>query len=144
MCGIRNVLFITVAVTAILMIGLCVLSPAQGPYAPQAPEPPQAIPLGPRTAPPPPPPQTGQGEKSLEYAFRPELTNDEYGRCLKMEKHWKSLWQRYYDYYRQFAYGNPEDPSYAQAGYHLNQLKQELDGAWNAFSGQCVYFPARR
>jgi hypothetical protein len=133
-----------IAFTAIVIVGVSVLTFAQWPNAPQAPEPPQVAPPGSRQAPP--PPQSGgvRQERPLEYAFRPELTNEEYGRCLKMEKHWKGLWQRYYDYYRQFAYASSQDPSYAQASYHLNQLKQELDAAWNAFSGQCVYFPARR
>jgi predicted transcriptional regulator len=39
---------------------------------------------------------------------------------------------------------NPQDPTYQQMGYYLNQLKGELDAAWSAFSGKCIYFPARR
>jgi hypothetical protein len=83
-----------------------------------------------------------QGE-ALEYAFRPDLTNPEFGMCLQLEKNWKGLWERYYQLYHQARMMNPNDPQYAQLAYYLNVLKSQLDTAWYEFSSRCVYFPRR-
>lgn len=93
----------------------------------------------------PPQPQPGarpQGYPS-EYAFRPDLSNPEFGMCLKMEKQWKRLWHRYYQLYQQARMMNPNDSQYQQMVYYLNFVKSQLDTAWYEFSSKCVYFPRR-
>jgi len=107
--------------------------PMQPPQAPMGP-PPQAAPPG--------PPQ--QQQQQLEYAFRPDLTNPEYGECLQLEKTWKALWQRYAQAYQTAMAMTPRHPQYQQQASYVNGLKAQLDVAWNAFSGKCVYFPASR
>lgn len=82
-------------------------------------------------------------QQSLEYAFRPDLSNPEYGECLQLEKQWKALWANYTQYYNQARMMYPGNPQYAQITYYLQNLKPQLDAAWNAFSGKCVYFPKR-
>jgi hypothetical protein len=110
---------------------------------PMAPSPPQGPPAGypQQQAPfqqPQPQPQP------LAYAFRPNLTNPEYGQCLGMEKRWQSLYQSYYALYNQARGMNPSDPQYAQTANYVNYMKSQLDSAWAEFSGKCVYFPERR
>ncbi|MBM3302194.1 MAG: hypothetical protein FJY85_19865 [Deltaproteobacteria bacterium] len=83
-----------------------------------------------------------EGER-LEYAFRPDLTNPEFGMCLQLEKNWRGLYERYYQLYHQARMMNPQDPQYAQFAYYLNTLKSQLDTTWYEFSSRCVYFPRR-
>jgi len=130
-------------------VGLMVLSLAlvviwtevhgQGTYAPPGPPPPARPAPPPGVAPPAPQPQ----QRPMEYAFRPDLTNPEYGECLQLEKGWQGLWQRYAQYYQQFRSTRPDDPQYQQLAYIMQQLKSQLDTAWNEFSSRCVYFPRR-
>jgi hypothetical protein len=105
---------------------------AQGPYPGP---PPPAQPMG--------PPQQGPApqQQPSEYAFRPNLTNPEFGECLQLEKAWQATWQRYAQEYQRFRWMNPSDPQYAQMTYYLRTLKQQLDATWQNFSGRCVYFP---
>jgi len=115
------------------------MSPGQPAFPPNAPVQPQPVPSVP--AQPQPVPQ--QQDQALEYAFRPDLTNPEFGQCLNLEKQWKDLWQRYYQIYSQVRMMNPNDPQYAQATYYATTMKSQLDAAWNDFSSRCVYFPRR-
>lgn len=126
----------------ILMIGLWApWAESQVPYSPQIPG--QAGP-GVQYAPAPPqaPPQPQQ-QAPLEYAFRPNLTNPEYGECLNLEKSWQAIWNRYYQEYQRMAWMNQSDPQYQQTAFYLQTMKQQLDAAWNNFSSRCVYFPRR-
>jgi hypothetical protein len=91
-----------------------------------------------------PPPPNQQAQQPIEYAFRPNLSNPEYGECLNLEKRWKNLWQTYYQLYNQTRMMNPSDPQYAQMANYVNHMKRQLDAAWADFSGRCVYFPNRR
>jgi len=113
-------------------------APAQGPYPMQAPPAPTGPPPG--AAPAGPPAQ----QQPLEYAFRPDLTNPEYGECLQLEKTWRSLWQRYAQAYQTAATMTPRHPQYQQQANYVNGLRAQLDAAWNAFSSKCVYFPPAR
>jgi hypothetical protein len=131
------------AVLAIAMIILPIAAWSQSPYPPQAPYSAQR-PVAPGPAPSQPMPQAPQQQQPLEYAFRPDLTNPEYGECLRMEKNWQALWQRYAQAYQQFMMMRPTDPQYRQMAVYAQGIKQQLDAAWNAFSGRCVYFPQRR
>ena len=108
---------------------------AQAPYPVQPGVPP--------AAPAPQPTQIPQ-QQPTEYAFRPDLTNPQYGECLGLEKQWQTLWQNYYQLYYQHRMMNPNDPAYSQLTYHVRTLKQQLDNAWQQFSSQCIYFPTRR
>ncbi|MGC8604923.1 MAG: hypothetical protein ACP5VS_14735 [Desulfomonilaceae bacterium] len=92
-------------------------------------------------------PQTSpyqQQQQPLEYAFRPDLTNPEYGECLNLEKRWKALYQSYYSAYSQASMLNLRDPQYAQMANYVNGMKAQMDAAWASFSGRCVYFPKHR
>ncbi len=98
-------------------------------------------------APPPmlaPPPAQQNQQSPAEYAFRPDLTNPQYGECLQLEKTWKMLWQRYAQEYQRAQMMNPRDPQYAQMSYYMQSLKNQVDAAWQNFSSRCVYFPSRR
>lgn len=118
---------------ALLVIVTAASVTAQGPYpVPRPPAPQQAHP---------PPPQVPQ--QPLEYAFRPELTNPEYGECLTLEKNWRDCWNRYYQLWQQTRMANPADPYYQMMIYQAQQLKMQLDIAWQAFSSKCIYFPRR-
>ncbi len=89
------------------------------------------------------PPQQVQGQQQpTEYAFRPDLTNPEFGECLNLEKIWRAAWQRYAQEYQRARMMSPSDPQYPQMSYYLRNLKQQLDTTWQTFSGRCVYFPA--
>jgi hypothetical protein len=90
-----------------------------------------------------PPPQPQMPQQPLEYAFRPELTNPEYGECLTLEKNWRDLWNRYYQLFQHTRTANPADPHYQTFIYQAQQLKMQLDIAWQAFSSKCIYFPRR-
>lgn len=127
---------------------------SQAPYPPRAPVAPDVAapqPAQPRRPQPPPRrPQPGpeaqpqpQGQQPTEYAFRPDLTNPEFGECLQLEKNWKNLYNKYYQIYSYARTMNPEDPQYAQTAYYVQHLKSQLDMAWNTFSSKCVYFPRR-
>jgi hypothetical protein len=103
---------------------------AQAPY-PAQPQPTQPMP----------PPQQPPQQQPAEYAFRPDLTNPEFGECLNLEKIWRAAWQRYAQEYQRVRWMNPRDPQYGQMTYYLRNLKQQLDATWQNFSGRCVYFP---
>jgi hypothetical protein len=85
--------------------------------------------------------QAQPGGQPLEYAFRPNLTNPEFGMCLKLEKNWKALWNTYYQLYSQLRMMNPNDPRYAQMVRYAYGVKAQLDAAWQNFSSRCIYFP---
>ena len=125
----RLVLFL-VAVFALLIVSpVC----AQAPYYPQ---PPAMQPMpGQQPAPGP--------QMPREYAFRPDLTNPQYGECLGLENNWKGLWQRYAMEYQRAMAMNPRSPEYAEMTRYMQGLKQQLDQAWNIFSSRCIYFPTR-
>ena len=121
--------------------------PLRPPAAPALPLPQRAPqrPVPPAAQPTPVPPQqqnqpSGQG---LEYAFRPDLTNPEFGMCLKMEKNWRALWQQYMQVYNQLRMMSPQDPRYAQMMRYAYSLKARHDAAWQNFTNRCVYFPRR-
>lgn len=127
-------------VLALALITAPVAVWGQSPYPAQAPYPSQA-PAAPGVAPSQPMPPQAQPQQPMEYAFRPDLTNPEYGECLGLEKNWQTHWQRYAQAYQQVMMMNPKDPQYRQMAFYAQNLKQQLDAAWNAFSGKCVYFP---
>ncbi|MEJ2717608.1 MAG: hypothetical protein P8182_10780 [Deltaproteobacteria bacterium] len=131
--------------TNVLILLIIVIMPAtlwsQGPYTPQGRYPPQGPPPPGAQAP---PPARMPQQQPLEYAFRPDLTNPQFGQCLQLESQWKALYQQYYQQYQRARSINPRDPAYARYTYYLRDLKRQLDAAWNNFSGRCVYFPARR
>jgi hypothetical protein len=123
--------------TLILLIFLLIAIPAG--ISAQAPYPAQSRPTQPMQ-----PPQQvpgAQQQQPAEYAFRPDLTNPEFGECLNLEKTWQAAWQRYVQEYQRVRWMNSRDPQYAQMTYYLRTLKQQLDAAWQNFSGRCVYFP---
>ncbi|MBI4965074.1 MAG: hypothetical protein HY913_17505 [Desulfomonile tiedjei] len=130
-------------VLAVFLIILPVTVWSQSPYPPQAPYPVQT-PMGPGGAVAQPTPPAAQQQQPMEYAFRPDLSNPEFGECLELEKNWRALWQRYAQVYQQVTTMNPSDPQYRQMALYAQGLKQHLDAAWNAFSGKCVYYPPRR
>lgn len=76
-----------------------------------------------------------------EYAFRPNLTNPEFGECLQLERNWKTLWNSYYQAYYHAQRMSPSDPQYPQMAAYVNNLRYQLDAAWNTFSQKCIYFP---
>ncbi|MHB8204438.1 MAG: hypothetical protein ACYDHG_12135 [Desulfomonilaceae bacterium] len=132
----KMILIILVALVSAPFVGVECLN-AQYPAAPQ-----QGPPMG---YPPQQPPQAYQQQQQpLEYAFRPDLTNPEYGTCLDLEKRWKGLYQMYYSAYNQARMMNPSDPQYAQMAAYVNSMKAQMDAAWGDFSGRCVYFPKHR
>ncbi|AFM26408.1 hypothetical protein [Desulfomonile tiedjei] len=107
----------------------------------QVPFPPQQ-PMGP---PGPPVQQPPQGmQQPTEYAFRPDLTNPQFGECLNLEKQWKMLYQHYVQEYQRAQMMNPRDPNYGMVTRQMQNLKYQLDNAWNTFSSRCVYFPRQR
>lgn len=121
---------------------LFILLPAFVPDGPWAQAPYYAPPSMPQGAP---SPAAGGGPgKGPEYAFRPNLTNPEYGRCLQLEQHWRGMWQQYYDLYQQHRMMNPRNPAYRRLTYHLQLLRQQLDAAWNVFTSRCIHFPDPR
>ncbi|MBI5570515.1 MAG: hypothetical protein HY914_11275 [Desulfomonile tiedjei] len=133
----------TLVVAAIALIVIAEISQgpasAQNPYVPQRPvvPPPSAMPqLSPQPQP--------QGQGPLLYDFRPGMSNAQYGRCLWLEKNWKTLWERYESGYRQAQSLNPQDPRYAEIGRDLANLKQQLDAAWQTLTDECIYFHDRR
>ncbi len=85
-------------------------------------------------------PQQPSGQPPLEYAFRPDLTNPQYGECLQLEKNWRALAERYYQLYSQ-ARAMQNHPGYAQMTWRLRTLRGQMDAAWQTFSSRCVYFP---
>ncbi len=134
---------VKVAVLAAALIILPIEAWSQSPYPPQAPYPTQQ-PAAPGRATSQAIPPASQPQQPLEYAFRPDLSNPEYGECLGLEKHWRALWQKYAQAYQQVMMMRPNDPQYRQMALHAQNLKQQLDAAWNGFSGKCVYFPPPR
>lgn len=123
--------------------------PPSAPYSPQPqavpqPAPPAAQPQYPAHMQQQQAPQAQQSQERQEYAFRPDLTNQQYGQCLGLEKNWRTLWQQYAQGYQQAQTMSPQDPRYAQMSYYLADLKRRLDAAWYQFSSQCIYFPSQR
>jgi len=108
---------------------------AQAPFPGQ---PPPAQPMGP------PQPVPAPQQQPAQYAFRPDLTNPEFGECLNLEKVWQAAWQHYAQEYQRARMMNPRDPQYMQMTFYLRNLKQQLDATWKTFSGRCVYFPENR
>ncbi len=118
-----------------LLSAVCMsLSYAQAPYPPQVPSPYQQ----PMQQPTPAGPQAGT--RPLEYAFKPDLTNPQYGECLQLEKNWKNLYLQYYRFYEQARMGQ----AYGDYTYQINALRSQMDAAWNTFSGKCIYFPKNK
>ncbi len=138
---------LTAFIAVILMVGSS-LAQMQSPQAPfpqqqpgpmgeMRPQPPQQMaPMGRPQV-----PQQYQQQQSLQYAFKPELTNPEYGQCLQLEKQWKALYQRYYQEYERIRMYGAQSGDYV--GY-LQNLRQQMDAAWNNFSSRCVYFPKKK
>lgn len=58
-----------------------------------------------------------------------------------MERNWRNLWQRYTQAYQTAMTMTTSHPQYQQQAAYVNGLKAQLDAAWNAFSGKCIYFP---
>jgi hypothetical protein len=115
--------------------------PWEPPGAPSQ-QPPTPTPYGPQPGQPQYP--AAQQQQQEAYAFRPDLTNPQYGECLGLEKTWKILWQRYAQGYQQMQSASPSDPRYVQMSYYLADLRRQLDAAWNVFSSKCIYFRSRR
>lgn len=90
------------------------------------------------------PPMPFQQQMPPEYAFRPDLSNPEYGNCLQWERNWKTLWYRYSEYYNQVRMMHPGDQRFGPATRYLQSMKMELDAAWNTFRNNCIYFPRTR
>jgi len=144
----------------IALAALFIIAPAaiyaQAPYPPQAPVAPPMPGAQQQYAPqrqpqrqPQQPPRRQQTQPPAqdqrnEYAYRPDLTNPEFGECLNLEKNWQGLWQRYAEMYEGARWMNPQDPQYAQTAWYLQHLKGQLDAAWYTFSSKCIYFPQRR
>ncbi len=134
--------------TIVLLVSIVSILPiaaeAQQPYPGQMP-----APHGPPPAPGQPQAPSrqqmpGQQQMPAEYAFRPDLTNPEYGRCLNLEKHWKNMWQMYAHQYQVFRSMGPRDPRAVRLSYFLRDLRGKLDAAWENFSRACVYFPRQQ
>ncbi len=130
-----SVIFLIMPMTAV----------CQAPGYPQA----QPAPVYPQPAPgqpvqPTAPPSALQQPMPAEYAFRGDLTNDQYGECLGLERTWQANWHRYaYEYQRAMMVSN-KDPIYPQITWYVQGIKQQLDQSWNAFSSKCIYFPPTR
>ncbi|MFH0824113.1 MAG: hypothetical protein V2B18_15285 [Pseudomonadota bacterium] len=130
--------------------GVYVQPPPPAGSAPTAPRPPFPVPHDPsqqrglRPSVPESPGAAQRQQAPFHYALRPELSNPEYCECLKMEKHWKALWQTYTQIYNQAQAMNRADPRYGPTTYQAANIKQQLDAAWYAFSNRCVYFPERK
>ncbi|MDQ1237959.1 MAG: hypothetical protein QG577_143 [Thermodesulfobacteriota bacterium] len=140
-CQMNNVKHIIVLAWAtiflVFLLGFSVPVPqTQVPYPAQGQRPMGQSQAGPRQGLP-------QVDMPQEYAFRPDLSNPEFGNCLQLEKNWKALWERYTNYYEQVRMMHPGSPQFGQATRILQHMKMELDAAWNAFQGQCIYFPRR-
>jgi hypothetical protein len=131
--NIRHQIRITAALIFLMVTGFGAYAQAPPPHLPPG-QPPPYAPGGQR------PPGNQQ---PLEYAFRPNLSNAEYGQCLQMEKHWKTVWNQYNQLYHQARMMNRQDPRYAQLTYQLYHLKRQLDSAWNNFASRCIYFGSR-
>ena len=122
-----------------IFIGLVCGVAAQAP-----PSYPMTVPPGPTAPPGSPPGGQVPRQGGTQYAFRPDLSNPEYGQCLNLEKNWQNLWHTYNQLYHQATSMNQRDPNYVQMTYQLRDLKQQLDAAWHTFSSRCVYFPDPR
>ncbi|MEW6112420.1 MAG: hypothetical protein AB1664_09855, partial [Thermodesulfobacteriota bacterium] len=118
-----------VAVFTLVFIGLASVADAQAP-----PDYPMTAPPGPAAPPGGPPVVQSPRQGGLQYAFRPDLSNPQYGECLNLEKNWQHLWHTYNQLYHQAMRMNQRDPNYVQMTYQLRDLKLQLDAAWHAFS----------
>jgi hypothetical protein len=122
-----------IVLSAILLVSLSAWG--QVPFPPQQPMMPPGPPMQQ-------PPQAVQ--QPGEYAFRPDLTNPQFGECLNLEKQWKMLYQHYVQEYQRAQMMNPRDPNFGLVTRQMQNLKYQLDNAWNQFSSRCVYFPRQR
>jgi len=102
---------------------------------------PMTVPPGPAAPPGGPPGGQAPRQGGLQYAFRPDLSNPQYGECLNLERNWQHLWHTYNQLYHYAMMMNQRDPNYVQMTYQLRDLKLQLDAAWHAFSSRCIYFP---
>ena len=100
----------------------------------------QAPPAQPMQLPAPGPPAQRQ-QMPREYAFRPDLTNPQYGECLELESIWQTRWHRYAYEYQRAMMMNPKDPIYPQMTWYMHGLKQQLDQSWAIFCSKCIYYP---
>ncbi len=132
-----TMLLVMVAILTSLVLPVEVVSQAQFQGVPQAPvpQPPQRQPQR--------APAQGPQQMDSEYAFRPNLTNPEFGECLQLERNWKTLWNSYYQAYYHAQRMHPSDSQYQQMAAYVNNLRYQLDAAWTNFSQKCVYFPRR-
>ncbi len=81
------------------------------------------------------------GFPKQKYAYRPDLTNPQYGQCLKMEEQYWKMWEEYNQLYQTANTMYPGDPRYARITRYLQGLSQRMNQAWSAFSSRCIYFP---
>jgi hypothetical protein len=102
----------------------------------------QTVPAQPAQPPAPGPPV--QQQMQGEYAFRGDLTNQQYGECLGLERTWQANWYRYAAEYQRAMMVGTKDPIYPQVTWYVQGLKQQLDQSWNTFSSKCLYFPPRQ
>ena len=132
----------TLALGIVLLVVPCAAW-CQAPGYPQAqpvPGYPQTVPAQPMQQPAPGPPAQQQ---LPEYAFRGDLSNQQYGECLGLERTWQANWYRYATEYQRAMMVSTKDPIYPQMTWYIQGLKQQLDQSWNNFSSKCVYFPTR-
>ncbi len=141
------IFFVSICIFSVVFIAVPNEAGSQSPF-PGVPQAPQIQPSGPQFPPQSPPratPQRGpvQPPQQMpeEYAFRPNLTNPEFGECLQLERNWKTLWNSYYQAYYHAQSLPPSDPQYRQMAAYVNSLRYQLDAAWSAFSQKCIYFP---
>jgi hypothetical protein len=88
-------------------------------------------------------PQAPGPQQPAEYAYRPDLTNPQFGECLGLERDWQALSQRYAMEYQRAVGMNPRSPEYAQMTRYMQGLRQQVDQAWNIFRSKCIYFRTR-
>jgi hypothetical protein len=130
------------SVIALIILPMAAWCQAPGyPQAQPAPSYPQTAPVQPMQPPAPGPPVPQQMQP--EYAFRGDLTNQQYGECLGLERTWQANWQRYAVEYQRAMSVSTKDPIYPQVTWYVQGLKQQLDQSWNTFSSKCLYFPPR-
>jgi hypothetical protein len=125
----------------LIVLTLVIVTPVSDADAQAPPGYPMTVPSGPTAPPGGPPVAQAPRQGGLQYAFRPDLSNPQYGECLNLERNWQNLWHAYNYQYHQAMRMNQRDPNYVQMTYQLRDLKLQLDAAWHAFSSRCIYFP---
>jgi hypothetical protein len=85
--------------------------------------------------------QTQPEQMPLQYSFRPNLSNPEYGECLGLEKRWKELHTQYATEYERARYVRPGSTNFNNYMIYIQNLRYEAEKAWMNFSSRCVYFP---